>query len=109
VLANSDPQLRAEVEKLLAQDPEGKILDQPASEVLDATTVTQLAPHNKELVSARLGPYQIEALSGAAAWCIAHGTRACTESWPSRSCRRISSPIRIESDGFFRKLVQSRR
>ena len=36
VLVDTDPDLRREVERLLAQDSEGKILDQPAAGLLDA-------------------------------------------------------------------------
>jgi len=37
-LAGVDPDLRAEVERLLAQDSAGKILDSPAAELLDQST-----------------------------------------------------------------------
>src|SRR5438445_11272415 len=42
VLADTDPELRREVERLLAQDSGGKILDRPAAELLEESTVTQL-------------------------------------------------------------------
>ncbi|HEY2013314.1 MAG TPA: bifunctional serine/threonine-protein kinase/formylglycine-generating enzyme family protein, partial [Bryobacteraceae bacterium] len=43
VLASTDPELRREVERLLAQDSDGKILDRPAMELLDDLTVTERA------------------------------------------------------------------
>jgi eukaryotic-like serine/threonine-protein kinase len=58
VLADADPDLRLEVERLLAQDSESgaKLLDQNAEEmVADANPVT---------TGSRLGPYQIDALLG---------------------------------------------
>ena len=60
VLDQADPELRREVESLLAQDParEG-MLDRPAAGLLDDSTVTTLA------AGARLGPYKIEASIGA--------------------------------------------
>ena len=55
-LADADPVLRYEVERLLAQDASGgKILDRPAAE-LTLTTVG---------VGSQLGPYKIEATLGA--------------------------------------------
>ncbi len=60
VLDNADPELRREVESLLAQ--EGSVLDRPAwegaAELLDETR-TQLTP------GTQLGPYRIEAQLGA--------------------------------------------
>src|ERR1035437_3926724 len=44
VLADTDPELRREVERLLAQDSDGKFLDRPAVELLAEFTVTQGAP-----------------------------------------------------------------
>src|SRR5579872_436572 len=41
VLESTDPELRQEVEKLLAQDSEGKILDSPAADLLEGPTVTR--------------------------------------------------------------------
>jgi serine/threonine protein kinase/dienelactone hydrolase len=40
VLADTDPELRREVERLLAQDSDGKILDRPAAELLEEFTAT---------------------------------------------------------------------
>jgi dienelactone hydrolase len=44
VLVDSDPELRWEVERLLAQDSLGKILDRPAAELLEELTATEPAP-----------------------------------------------------------------
>ncbi|HKE29073.1 MAG TPA: serine/threonine-protein kinase [Bryobacteraceae bacterium] len=41
VLEGTDPELRREVERLLAQDSDGKILDQPVGELLQELTVTE--------------------------------------------------------------------
>ncbi|MCU1238608.1 MAG: serine/threonine protein kinase [Candidatus Solibacter sp.] len=44
VLADTDPEVRREVERLLAQDSDGRILDRPAAELLDEFTATEWAP-----------------------------------------------------------------
>jgi serine/threonine protein kinase/dienelactone hydrolase len=44
VLSGIDPELRREVEKLLAQDPSGKILDRPAGDLLAEMTLTEPVP-----------------------------------------------------------------
>jgi eukaryotic-like serine/threonine-protein kinase len=56
VLAGADPELRREVEKLLAQDSEsgGKLLDQRAADLITDSTQTQVT------AGSRLGPYKIE-------------------------------------------------
>jgi hypothetical protein len=54
VLVGVDPSLRREVERLLEQDSEGKILDRPAAGLIPPATVTQLTPGKQ------LGPYRIE-------------------------------------------------
>lgn len=63
VLADVTPDLRREVERLLAQDSIGGILDQPAVDLLEASSErsgpTEVSPH------AQLGPYRIEARLGA--------------------------------------------
>jgi serine/threonine protein kinase len=59
VLEGVDPDLRSEVERLLAHDSGGKILDQAAAELLEDSTVTALTS------GAQLGPYRIEAPLGA--------------------------------------------
>jgi hypothetical protein len=43
VLADTDPELRREVERLLAQDSDGKLLDRPAVELLEEFTATERA------------------------------------------------------------------
>ena len=60
VLAGSDPEIRGEVEKLLAQDSEtgGKLLDQRAADLITDLTDTPVTP------GSQLGPYKIEALLG---------------------------------------------
>jgi Tol biopolymer transport system component len=58
VLADADPELRREVEELLAHDSGSAILDKPAAHLLGESTVTALEP------GAQLGPYRIEALLG---------------------------------------------
>ena len=60
VLADSDPELRREVEKLLAQDSEsgGKLLDQSPAELLAGMRVSQVQ------AGSQLGPYKIEAPLG---------------------------------------------
>src|SRR5947209_3961832 len=60
VLAQADPELRREVEALLAQDASGgKILDRPAEDLLTDSRLTMVVD------GSHLGPYQIEALLGA--------------------------------------------
>jgi Tol biopolymer transport system component/predicted Ser/Thr protein kinase len=59
VLAGVAPDLRLEVERLLAQDSEGAILDGPAAELFGTSTVTQFTP------GLLLGPYRIEGPLGA--------------------------------------------
>jgi Tol biopolymer transport system component len=62
LLAQSDPELRREVELLLARGPGDEFLDRPAiqnaPELLEDPTVTQVA------AGACLGPYQIESKLG---------------------------------------------
>jgi Tol biopolymer transport system component len=59
-LAGADPEIRREVEKLLAQDSDhgGKLLDQHAADLIIGLADTQVIP------GSRLGPYKIEALLG---------------------------------------------
>src|SRR6516162_9563239 len=42
VLQDSDPDLRREVERLLAQDSDERFLDRPVAELLEQSTVTQV-------------------------------------------------------------------
>src|SRR5229473_1442890 len=66
VLADTDPELRREVERLLAQDSDGRILDQPAVELLEEFTATERAPGGPVLgAGACLGHYKIDAPIGA--------------------------------------------
>jgi eukaryotic-like serine/threonine-protein kinase len=58
VLADADPDIRREVEALLAQKSHGAILDQPAADLIDESVETQVRP------GVQLGPYTIEALLG---------------------------------------------
>jgi serine/threonine protein kinase/tetratricopeptide (TPR) repeat protein len=58
VLANADPELRREVEGLLAQGSGDGILDRPAANLVTESTPTMIA------VGSCLGPYRIEALLG---------------------------------------------
>src|SRR5580700_3823612 len=56
-LSDADPDLRGQVERLLAQDLGGKILDRPAAE---------LFPEPEKVgVGTRIGPYLIEGILGA--------------------------------------------
>src|SRR5579864_3249625 len=60
MLDNADPELRREVESLLAQDVSREgMLDRPAARLLEDSTVITLA------AGAQLGPYRIEAPIGA--------------------------------------------
>src|SRR5258706_10922572 len=58
MLAQADPEVRREVQALLAQDASGKILDQPAKGLLTDSRLTTVA------AGSQLGPFQIEALLG---------------------------------------------
>jgi eukaryotic-like serine/threonine-protein kinase len=60
LLAEADPELRREVEAMLAQDAsDGKILDRPAKDLLTDSSSRMVA------AGSQLGPYRIEALLGA--------------------------------------------
>jgi eukaryotic-like serine/threonine-protein kinase len=66
VLAGADPELRSEVEKLLAQDSEGKILDRPASELLEAFTAAERAAGGPfDLAGQTISHYRIQEKLGA--------------------------------------------
>src|SRR4051794_37132400 len=60
VLTDADPELRREVERLLAQDSQsgGKLLDQCAADILSGMHVEQVE------AGSQLGPYKIRALLG---------------------------------------------
>src|SRR2546425_9157572 len=59
LLVQADPELRREVEAMLAQDASGKILDQPAKDLLTDSRLSMVA------AGTQLGPFQIEVLLGA--------------------------------------------
>jgi serine/threonine protein kinase len=59
LLEGTDPDVRDRVERMLALDSDGHILDRPANSLLDNPTQTLFA------VGAQLGPYKIEAPIGA--------------------------------------------
>ena len=48
VLVETDPELRREVERLLAQDSDGKLLDRHALDLLDQFTDTDLEPVGRQ-------------------------------------------------------------
>ena len=58
VLADADPDLRREIQEMLAQKSGGKILDQAAFDLMTDSSQTQV------MAGSRLGPYRIEALLG---------------------------------------------
>ena len=58
VLADADPELRREVQEMLAQKSDGKVLDQAAFDLMMDSTQTQA------MAGSRLGPYRIEAPLG---------------------------------------------
>jgi hypothetical protein len=58
VLSDADLEVRHQVELMLAQDSSGQILDYAAAELLQESTVRQLAP------GIQLGPYRIEGVLG---------------------------------------------
>jgi eukaryotic-like serine/threonine-protein kinase len=58
VLADTDPEVRHQVERMLAQDSSGQILDHDAAELLEEPTGTQVA------LGTQLGPYRIEGVLG---------------------------------------------
>ena len=58
VLANADPDIRREVEALLAQNSSGNIFDRAALDLTASATRTLV------MAGSQLGPYKIEALLG---------------------------------------------
>jgi eukaryotic-like serine/threonine-protein kinase len=58
LLECTDPEIRSRVERMLALDSGGQILDRPAAGILDLSTRTVVLPGEQ------LGPYQIETLIG---------------------------------------------
>jgi hypothetical protein len=59
LLAQADPELRREVEAMLAQDAPGKILDQPVDDLLIDSRLPMV------VAGSQLGPFRIEVLLGA--------------------------------------------
>jgi formylglycine-generating enzyme required for sulfatase activity/tRNA A-37 threonylcarbamoyl transferase component Bud32/dienelactone hydrolase len=66
VLSGTDPDLRREVERLLAQDASGQILDRPAASLLPELTLTQssLVAHSN-MTGRQVGQYEVQELLGA--------------------------------------------
>ena len=64
-LEGTDPELRREVEDLLAQDSEGKILDFPATGLLDDTASRHASDPHLDLAGRVMGQYEILELLGA--------------------------------------------
>ena len=66
VLAETDPEIRREVERLLAQDSEGKLLDRNALELLEQFTDTDLQPVKAQRFAGQIiSHYRIEEKIGA--------------------------------------------
>jgi len=59
LLECTDPEIRSRVERMLALDSGGQILDRPPADLLDSSIATMVA------AGAQLGPYRIEAPIGA--------------------------------------------
>jgi len=59
LLESADPEIRFRVERMLALNSGGEMLDRPAADLLDFSTQTELSP------GAQLGPYKIESSIGA--------------------------------------------
>lgn len=54
LLERTDPDIRSRVERMLAMDSGGEMLDRPATELLDETTASTMA------AGSQLGPYRID-------------------------------------------------
>jgi dienelactone hydrolase len=66
VLDGTDPELRREVERLLAQESGRRILDRPVAELIDATTLTHsVAGAQFDLVGQTISHYKVLAKLGA--------------------------------------------
>jgi serine/threonine protein kinase len=97
LLAQADPELRREVESLLAQHGGEGLLDRPAMEV--AAKLLEDSSAERLSVGAQLGPYKIESSIGAGGMGEVYkardtrlGRAVAIKAWPGR-CGR-ASPIR---------------
>jgi hypothetical protein len=84
VLEDADPELRREVQELLAQKSGGKILDQAAFDLMMDSTRIQVT------VGSRLGLTRLKPCSVKAAWarCSGQPTRAWAAQWRSKSRKK---------------------
>ena len=64
-LESADPELRREVERMLAQDSDGKILDHPAVELLDEFTATDIRDGRLGFTGLTISHYNIQEKIGA--------------------------------------------
>src|SRR5882724_3620813 len=62
LLAQTDPELRSEIESLLAQRTGGEFLDRPA--IQNAPELLEESPFDAVSLGALLGPYRIESKLG---------------------------------------------
>jgi serine/threonine protein kinase/dienelactone hydrolase len=65
VLEGTDPEIRREVERMLAQDSDGQILDRPAAELLDEFTATEHMAGRLGLTGLTISHYNIQEKIGA--------------------------------------------